>query len=414
MNEINVKELAVKTREAMQADGVSEYSLWKQYINCVLPIAHWFKKRGHEMFSEGLVFEYLNELAGRFDRGEIKRSYYNFMRRGAERMLAVAGGNAPNYPEYKFQKHGSRYKFNSYYESLLLEFTGSENFHKNTLGDITWVTRKFFAWLYENGHENLENVGADEIQMFVIDCGNTMKVNSVHNVKLYLRKLCAFLYGRGLLLNSFENLLTFRVSREAKQLPTASPDEIEAVLNIIDRDTSKGKRDYAMFMLAIVTGLRGVDIARLKLTDIDWRKGEINIIQSKTGQNLQLPLTADIGEALRDYILNGRQKVKEPEVFLRHRPPYRGFADAVAIGDAYDEYLKAAGYERKAFDGKGFHSLRRAVGTSLVTSDISITDAAQLLGKIKPESMKKYIALDVPHLKECALDFADIHAEVMS
>jgi hypothetical protein len=78
----------------------------------------------------------------------------------------------------------------------------------------------------------------------------------------------------------------------------------------------------------------------------------------------------------------------------------------------YDEYRKAAGYERKAFDGKGFHSLRRTVGTSLVTSDISLTDAAQLLGKIKPESMKKYIALDVPHLKECALDLADIETGV--
>jgi integrase len=167
-----------------------------------------------------------------------------------------------------------------------------------------------------------------------------------------------------------------------------------------------------MFMLAIVTGLRAVDITRLKLTDIDWRRGEINLVQSKTSQNLQLPLTADIGEALRDYILNGRQKVKEPEVFLRHLPPYRAFADAVAIGDIYDEYRKSAGYERKAFDGKGFHSLRRTVGTNLVTSDVTLEEAAQILGKVNPESMKKYVALDVAHLKECALDFEDIDAEV--
>ena len=167
-----------------------------------------------------------------------------------------------------------------------------------------------------------------------------------------------------------------------------------------------------MFMLAVVTGLRAVDIMRLKLTDVDWRKGEINIIQAKTGQSLQLPLTADIGEALQDYILNGRQQVNEPEVFLRFNPPYRAFADAVVIGDIYDEYRKAAGYKRTAFDGKSFHSLRRTVGTNLVTSDISLELAAQILGKIKPESMKKYIALDVDHLKECALDFSDINAEV--
>ena len=84
----------------------------------------------------------------------------------------------------------------------------------------------------------------------------------------------------------------------------------------------------------------------------------------------------------------------------------------MVIGDIYDEYRKAAGYERVAFDGKGFHSLRRTVGTNLVTSDIALTDAAQILGKITPQSMKKYIALDVPHLKECALNFTEIDAGV--
>lgn len=130
-----------------------------------------------------------------------------------------------------------------------------------------------------------------------------MKTNSLHNVKLYPKKLCIYLHGRGLLCNSFENLLTFRVSREAKQFPTTPPEEIEAVLNLIDRNTIKGKRDYAMFMLAIVAGMRAVDIMHLKLTDIDWRQGEIYIVQSKTTQSLELPLTTDIGEALQDDIV---------------------------------------------------------------------------------------------------------------
>ena len=184
--------------------------------------------------------------------------------------------------ELNIPKRGSRYQFNGYYEKLLAEFSESADFHKKTLGDIIWVSRKFFAWLFENGHNDLTKVGADEIQRFVIDCSNTMKINSVHNVKLYLKKLCAYLNKRALLSNSFEGLLTFRVSREAKQFPTTSSEEIEAVLNLIDCNKPKGKRDYAMFMLAVVTGLRAVGIMRLKLTDIDWRKGELNIIQAST------------------------------------------------------------------------------------------------------------------------------------
>jgi len=411
MDEISVKDLAVKTREAMRASGVAEYSLWKQYTSNLLPIVRWSRKRGYEMFSEELAFRYLNENTQRLNNGEIKKSYHSYMRRGMERMMAVYGCGAP---ELIMPKRGSRYHFNEYYEALLAEFSESEKFHPNTLGDIVWVCRKFFSWLCENGHPDLKEVGANEIQLFVIECSNSMKSGSVHNVKLYMKKLCGYLNSRGLLPNSFEGLLSFRVSRETKLLPTTSPEEIEAVLNIIDRDTPKGKRDYAIIMLALVTGLRAVDITRLKLTDIDWRRGEINLIQAKTGQNLQLPLTTDIAEALQDYILNGRQKVKEPQIFLRHHPPYRAFADAVSIGDMYDEYREAAGYERIPFDGKGFHSLRRTVGTNLVTSDTPITDAAQILGKIKPESMRKYISLDIPHLKECALNLADIETGVTS
>ena len=404
MDEISAKELAVKTREAMRASGTAEYSLWKQYHNCLLQVARWFKKHGHEMFSEEVALQYLNALAERLKRNEIGRDHYNYMRRGAERMLAVYG----TAPEWKPCKRGSRYQFNEYYEKLLTEFTGSNDFHKNTLGDIIWVSRKFFAWLCENGYPDLSNVGAEEIQRFVVDCSNTMKPISIHNVKLYLKKLCSHLHGLGLLPSSFESLLSFRVPRESKQFPTTSQEEIEAVLRLVDCDTPKGKRDYAMFMLAIVTGLRAADILRLKLTDIDWRRGEINLTQSKTVQNLQLPLTADIGEALSDYILNGRPKSNDPHVFLRCQMPHQAFADAVSIGDIYDEYREAAGYERKAFDGKGFHSLRRTAGTNLVTSGVALTDAAQILGKITPESMKKYIALDIAHLKECALDFSDI------
>jgi integrase len=409
MDEISVKELAVKTREMLRANGTAEYSLWKQYTENLLPVVRWFRRNGHEMFSEEVAFLYLNNLTERLNRDEIKRSYHNYLRKGIVRMMEVYGCGMPS---WNFPQRGSRYQFNAYYEILLADFSKSEKFHKNTLGDIVWVTRKFFAWLCEKGHDDLTLVGADEIQKFVIDCSQTMKTNSVHNVKLYLKKLCVYLHGQGLLSNSFEGLLSFRVSRQAKQFPTTPPEEIEAVLNLVDRNTHKGKRDYAMFMLAIVTGIRAIDILRLKLTDIDWRKGEINLVQAKTGQNLQLPLTADIGEALKDYILNARWKVNEPHVFLRLNPPYRAFTDAVSIGDIYDEYRIEAGFERKAFDGKSFHSLRRTAGTNFVTSDISLTDAAQLLGKITPKSMKKYIALDIAHLKECALDFSSIESEV--
>jgi site-specific recombinase XerD len=67
----------------------------------------------------------------------------------------------------------------------------------------------------------------------------------------------------------------------------------------------------------------------------------------------QLPLTVDVGEALQDYILNGRQNVDEPEVFLRHRWPHRAFADAKEFhpnaGKFADDYLFYVEQRRQYF-----------------------------------------------------------------
>jgi integrase len=154
-------------------------------------------------------------------------------------------------------------------------------------------------------------------------------------------------------------------------LPATPWPEIEAVLKIIDRTKAKGKRDYAMILLASVTGLRAIDIAQMRFTDINRQRGEIEIVQSKTGEPVVLPLTRDVGKAVKDYILNGRYQCDSDAVFLREKKPYRGFADAVSIGDIYDDCRRRAGLDREAFDGKGFHSLRRTVGTSLVTARLN-------------------------------------------
>ena len=56
----------------------------------------------------------------------------------------------------------------------------------------------------------------------------------------------------------------------------------------------------------------------------------------------------------------------------------------------------------------GFHSLRRSLGKSLITSGAKVTTVAQILGDSDIDSTKKYISLDSEHLKECALGFAGI------
>src|SRR5664279_6103149 len=78
-----------------------------------------------------------------------------------------------------------------------------------------------------------------------------------------------------------------------------------------------------MLLLAARTGLRPGDIAGLRLSDIDWRLALITVTQHKTATVLTLPLLADVGAAIAEYLLHGRPAgADDDHVFLRSQAPY--------------------------------------------------------------------------------------------
>ena len=149
--------------------------------------------------------------------------------------------------------------------------------------------------------------------------------------------------------------------------------------------------------------MRGIDIAELSKGSIDWRNGEIRIIQQKTGKVLALPLTTDVGEAVREYILNARPHSKSDKLFLCVQAPFGAIGRRVP-GNALKKYRIKASLTAN----RPFHSLRRSLATNMVTSGVSVITVAQALGHTTIDSTKQYISLDSKNLKECALDFDGI------
>src|SRR5207253_1658322 len=70
--------------------------------------------------------------------------------------------------------------------------------------------------------------------------------------------------------------------------------------------TPIGLRNYAVLLLLATYGLRAGEVVRLRLEDIDWRNECFHVRQSKTGRATVLPLLAPVGEAILDYLREGR------------------------------------------------------------------------------------------------------------
>ena len=359
------------------------------------------ENQGKDTLDGNIIAAYFNELDERYCEGEMTKRSWQRKRREVERFLHfVQTGEIVIVNPLK----GSRYTLLPEFERIADEFLSSEEFHPNTRNDARWATHKYFSWLAGQGHEGLCDVGAEHIQNFLLHCAQSLAMGSVHNIKLYLSKLYRHLYELGLSKSSHKALLSFTVDRGTIIQPVLQKNEITALFDSIDRNTSDGKRAYAVMMLGAVLGLRACDIVNMELSDIDWLNGEIKILQAKSAKTVVLPLTTGVGVALQDYILNARPEIESDRVFIRLQKPFKPISSAVTIGEIYGNCCKAAGLPVN----RRFHTLRRTLGTSMVTSGAPVAMVAQVLGHTEVASTQKYIALNSAHLKICALSFEGI------
>jgi len=409
MRQQTFSELVERYNNALAVSGSSVSGRVGKLHRCSVIIRR-HEALGKDRLDDKIIAAYIREIGDRFNAGEICKDHANAMCRETERFVHFVktgeirmqnpklGARTTLLPE--FQKVADSFLSS---KAAMVGASGKAT-SPNTRTDMRWVTHKYFEWLTTQGFTSLQGVGAEQIQMFMLYCSETMAMGSVHNVRIFMFKLYAHLYESGQSQSSFGALLSFKVNRGKKVPETQSASELAVMLESINRKTVGGKRAYAVMMLGIVLGLRACDIVVMKLSDIDWINGEIKILQAKTAISVILPLTADIGDALSDYILNARPVSDSEQVFLRIKAPHVGLKSAVTIGEIYNACRKAAGLP----SSNRFHTLRRTLGTSMLASGTPVTTVAQVLGHKETDSTKSYIAIDKKHLKMCALSFDGI------
>jgi site-specific recombinase XerD len=178
-----------------------------------------------------------------------------------------------------------------------------------------------------------------------------------------------------------------------------SSPHIDRVLASCDRQTVGGRRDYAILLLLIRLGLRGGEIVRLKLDDVDWHIGSISV-RGKGQSYSQLPLPTDVGEAIADYLRNGRPQHESRSLFLTERAPVDRFTDQQAIGSVVRRAIARAGIDTPR---KGAHQFRHALATSMLDRGASLSEIGEILRHRLPSTTAIYAKVDLSALRDLAL-----------
>jgi integrase len=182
---------------------------------------------------------------------------------------------------------------------------------------------------------------------------------------------------------------------------TLTPEMVSDILE--DKaDSLVNKRDKAVCLLALHAGLRSGDIRNLKFADIDWGNGVVSVEQSKTGVNLQIPLSSEAQNAIIDYVLNERRDCDLEYIFITAV----GARQKIASHDFRIKYRAKGTASYHKIPNDGLHIFRRTFASGLLQSGAELPMISTMLGHINPNTVQKYLSTDEVKMKRCALDLS--------
>ena len=117
------------------------------------------------------------------------------------------------------------------------------------------------------------------------------------SMRVFLRFLVAYNGLPAGVIGAVPTIRQWKLASLPKHLTT---EEVDRTLTTCDKQSPVGKRDRAILLLLTRLALRAGEVARLRLSDIDWREGEVRIHPSKSARERKLPLPTDVGQALAD------------------------------------------------------------------------------------------------------------------
>jgi site-specific recombinase XerD len=267
-----------------------------------------------------------------------------------------------------------------------------------TAGRYLTFARRFLAERasrpgYATGAEDLTNA---EEYAYMLRSLARLKVESAKREAADLRALLRFLYLAGVIDTDLGAAMPPVATWRGRSLPTTlTQADVTALISACQGSTTSRRRDRAVLVLLARLGLRAGEVAALELGDINWRAGEI-LVRGKARRRDRLPLPAEVGEALSDYICNARPLCASRRVVLTLYAPFVPIRPC-SITDIVQRACKRAGLAEV-----GAHRLRHTLATEMLRQGADLAEIAQILRHSDLATTAGYAKVDRVSLRSVA------------
>jgi integrase/recombinase XerD len=270
---------------------------------------------------------------------------------------------------------------------------------ETTLGLYGNHLRQFDAYLKHIGVQDVHALSPAVVSGFLTDRSAGLKPSTIHARCAVLRVFLRYLHREQFTACDLSAIVEGPPDYRLASIPRAiTSQEMQLVLNVIDRETVLGRRDYAMLLLLVTYGLRAREVAALTFEDLDWRQNRLRIPQRKADHSTIYPLSPVVGNALIDYLKDRRTSTSFRQVFLRIVAPWIPVTH-VAVAHRAAHYLHKANI---VVHRAGSHTLRHTCVQRLVDAGWSLKKIGDYVGHRSPSSTEIYGKVAVDVLRELA------------
>lgn len=247
---------------------------------------------------------------------------------------------------------------------------------------------------------------AQSLRQFVLDTSHRQGLAATKNCTTALRMFLRFLIAEGKCAAGLDAAIPVVAHWRLSTLPRyLQSEEVERVIASCDTGTPVGRRDRAILLLLARLGLRAGDIVQVRLANIDW-KGAWICVEGKSQRQTQFPLTREVGQAIVDYLQDGRPQTDADALFVRSRAPFGAFANHCAISVVVAQAMRRAGV--KCPSRGAAHVLRHSVATSMLREGTSLQDIAAILGHRSITTTQIYAKVDLNGLQQLTQPWPEV------
>jgi len=277
---------------------------------------------------------------------------------------------------------------------------------EQTLHDYERFVRPFVRASLGDDPLELAHLSPSDVVAFVSSMSRRFSPRSMKHVRTALRSFFRFLRVEGLCDERMEAAIPVVAQWRLSTLPRSLSDsQVEQILKSFDTSTPCGHRDRAIVWCLASLGLRPGELAELRLEDVDWRRGTIELRTRKTRRANVVPLPHEAGRAIVDYIRRQRPPTDERHLFVKQIGPHRGKPiSSHAISEVAVRAMRRAGIEPPI---AGAYVFRHTVAGRLVRRGTSLKEVADFLGHRSLDTTAIYAKLDLPALREVALPWPE-------